>query len=166
MPARGWLRAGLTLLAAQGLLVGAWAYLAPRSFYTDLSTISTDPPFNEHFVSDIGGLNLALAVVVAFAVYHLEYRQVRAALAAFLTFAATHLLLHMTHLSRVTTTEAIMLVFSLSVDVAIPVALLVLARRPGAGTPPQGANTGGQCGRSAQTQRVGNGPLRPEPRPP
>ena len=71
--------------------------------------------------------------MVAFAAYHLDYRQVRAALAAFLTFAATHLLFHMTHLGRVPRTEAIMLVFSLSVDVAIPVALLVLARRPGGG---------------------------------
>ncbi len=48
--------------------VGAWAALAPRSFYDDFPGggrhwVAVDGPFNEHLVRDVGTLNLALAAV-------------------------------------------------------------------------------------------------------
>ena len=42
--------------------------------------MSLDPPYNEHLVSDIGGLNLALVAVLIFAAVSLERRLVLAAL--------------------------------------------------------------------------------------
>ena len=45
------LRAGLTVLALITLVVGAWQYFAPRSFYTDIPTVAADPPFNQHLMT-------------------------------------------------------------------------------------------------------------------
>ena len=74
-----WLRSGLILLATAGMVVGVWALLAPQSFYDDFpgggrSWVSVFPPYNEHLVRDVGGLNLALAVLLVFAAIILERR--------------------------------------------------------------------------------------------
>lgn len=59
----------LVALAAVMLLgAGLWAMLAPESFYT---VIATYPPYNHHFLHDLGafqlglGASLGLALVVA-----------------------------------------------------------------------------------------------------
>lgn len=64
MSTRTWLRAGLWLLTFVSAGQGVWAYLAPRSFYNDVPTVSMYPPFSEHFVSDFGGLQLAMTIVM------------------------------------------------------------------------------------------------------
>ena len=46
--------AGVTTLAA-----GAWAFAAPRSFF---AAIASYPPYNEHFLRDIGAFNIGLGV--------------------------------------------------------------------------------------------------------
>ena len=42
-------------------VVGGWAFVDPRSFY-DL--VATYPPYNEHFLRDIGAFNLGLAATL------------------------------------------------------------------------------------------------------
>ena len=64
-----WLRAGIALLAAAFGAVGFWAQLAPQSFYDDFpggggTWVSALPPYNEHLVRDVGGLNLALVLLL------------------------------------------------------------------------------------------------------
>ena len=44
------------------LVSGAWAFLAPRSFYDRLATF---PPYNVHFVHDIGALSIGLGLTIA-----------------------------------------------------------------------------------------------------
>ena len=60
-------RLALGILAAAALVVGAWAQFAPASFYTSFpggrGWVAVDGPYNEHLIRDIGGLNLALAVM-------------------------------------------------------------------------------------------------------
>ena len=60
-------RAGRLLvgLAALGLLgAGLWAMLAPESFY---SVIATYPPYNHHFLHDLGAFQLGLGACLALA---------------------------------------------------------------------------------------------------
>ena len=38
--------------------VGLWAFAAPLSFFTDIGPY---PPYNQHFIHDIGAFNLGLA---------------------------------------------------------------------------------------------------------
>lgn len=45
---------GITQLA-----VGAWAFVAPDSFY---DVVATYPPYNDHFLKDIGSWNVALGL--------------------------------------------------------------------------------------------------------
>jgi hypothetical protein len=78
-------RVVLVALAAAAALVGAWAQVAPLSFYADFPGlrqfwVSLDGPYNEHLIRDVGGLNLGLAVLTATAaVYALGRRDRRTA---------------------------------------------------------------------------------------
>jgi hypothetical protein len=48
----------VTVLAALGfLLLGAWAFLAPRSFF---DTVATFEPYNLHLLHDLGAFQLAI----------------------------------------------------------------------------------------------------------
>ena len=52
----------LTILGGISFLyVGAWAFFAPDSFYQNVATY---PPYNEHFIHDVGAFNLGLAVAL------------------------------------------------------------------------------------------------------
>lgn len=128
MNAKSWLRAGLLALAATQGAIGVWQYFFTRAFYDDFPTVSLDPPYSKHFLSDVGGLTLALAVVVAYAAVYLEYRLVCGALLGFIVFAVSHAAYHVTHLARFGQGDAIALVTLLVTDAAIPAALLILAR--------------------------------------
>jgi hypothetical protein len=122
-----WLRAGLIVLGASDVLIGAWAYLLPHYFYNDVPTVAMNPPFSQHFVSDVGAFYLSQAVVLALAAIAMEPRLVRAALAGYLTFALLHLVFHVTHLAGMPPHDAIGLTIALVLDAAIPAALLIIA---------------------------------------
>lgn len=126
---RAWLRGGLLFLVVVETAIGVWQYFFSRSFYTDFPTVALDPPYNQHLLSDVGGLTLALTAVVAYAAIHLEYRLVCGALIGYLVFAVTHVLFHLTHLDGFSTADALEVLPVLVIAAVIPVALLVLARR-------------------------------------
>src|SRR5439155_4001075 len=61
-------RLGLLVLGIASLQLGVWATIAPQSFYKSYPGagrhwIDLNGPFNEHFIRDFGGLNLALALL-------------------------------------------------------------------------------------------------------
>lgn len=133
-------RALLAVLAAGFLVVGAWAQLAPRSFYDDFPGggrhwVAADGPFNEHLVRDVGGLNLALLVVTALAALTMSRALVRVACAATLVYAIPHLAYHASHLDLYDTADKVGNVTALSVDVVLPLAILVLSLRPASPAP-------------------------------
>ena len=128
-PAQGWLRAGLTVLALITLIVGAWQYFAPRSFYTNVPTVAADPPFNQHLMTDVGGLGLALALVLGVAAATMDRLLIRVALAAYLVYSISHLLFHVTHLTGLSAGGIALLVTSLTLLPVLALALLILAAR-------------------------------------
>jgi hypothetical protein len=90
------------------------------------------PPYNEHLMRDVGGLNLALSVVLGASALIMERRLVTAALLAYLTYAVYHLVFHVTHLEHFPQADAIAQTSALAlVGVALPLALLILAWRAG-----------------------------------
>ena len=127
--AQGWLRTGLTVLALITLIAGAWQYFAPRSFYTDVPTVAADPPFNQHLMTDVGGLGLALALVLGAAAVTMDRLLIRVALAAYLVYSISHLLFHVTHLSGLSAGGIAFLVTSLTLLPVLALALLILATR-------------------------------------
>jgi hypothetical protein len=122
-------RAGLSLLAVIEAFIGTWQYVFPKSFYTDFPTVSLDPPFNEHLMSDVGGLTLAMTVITVLALVWTERRVVIAAMSGYLVFAASHFLFHLTHFDGFSRSQALAVGISLGVQVVLPIGLLIAARR-------------------------------------
>jgi hypothetical protein len=121
-----WLRAGLILLIGIDAVVSLWQYLFPRSFFEDVPTVRLDPPFNEHLMSDVGGLGLALVTVLVFAAASMERRLVTAALSGFAVYAVTHLLFHLLHMEDFSLRDAVGLGTGLGLEAALTFVLLLL----------------------------------------
>ena len=128
----------LVLIAVPSVLVGAWALLAPRSFYDDFPGggrhwVSADGPYNEHLVRDVGSLNLALVVVVVAAAIVLTRTLVRTAAVATLVYAIPHFAYHAAHTDLYETSDSVATLFSLGLAVVLPIILLVVVSRPEGG---------------------------------
>ena len=121
----------LVLMAVSSGFIGLWAQLAPKSFYDDFPGagrhwVSADGPYNEHLVRDVGGLNLALTVVIVVAAIVLGRVIVRTAAVATLAFAIPHLAYHSAHTDLYETSDAFASIFSLGFGALLPVVVLVL----------------------------------------
>jgi hypothetical protein len=111
MRAREIARIALIVLALSAASVGVPAALAPHAFYNDfpflVHWVDRIPPYNEHLVTDVGGLYLGFTVLFAWAVWTLQPTLVRAVCSAWLLAAALHLGFHATHLDHFDTADAI-----------------------------------------------------------
>jgi len=92
-------------------------------------------------MTDIGGLGLALAVVLGVAALRMERSLVQAALAGYLVYSVSHLAFHATHLQRLPATDAALLLTALVLPPAFALALLLGAAQATApdGRPEPGA---------------------------
>jgi hypothetical protein len=56
---------GVTLVGAAAFAIpGAWAFLAPASFYEHVAVF---PPYNRHFLHDVGAFRLGVGAALALA---------------------------------------------------------------------------------------------------
>jgi hypothetical protein len=117
-------RAMLVLICAYCLVLGALAAFAPHTFYDDFPFfarwVELLPPYNEHLVTDVGGLYLGFALLFGWAAWALERTLVRAACTAFLLSAVIHLIFHAGHLEGFGTADAIAEIASLAALLAPP----------------------------------------------
>ncbi|HSS04868.1 MAG TPA: hypothetical protein VLK89_06750 [Solirubrobacterales bacterium] len=104
-------RVSLAILALAAASVGIPAALAPHVFYDDFPFlahwVNLIPPYNEHLVTDVGGLYLGFTVLFAWAAWTLQPTLVRAVCSAWLLTAAIHLGFHATHLEGFDTVDAV-----------------------------------------------------------
>ena len=125
-------RLALGLLCFSALLVGLPATVAPHSFYGDFPFLThwVDllPPYNEHLVTDVGGLYLGFAVLFFWAAWTLEATLVRAVSTAWLLVAVLHLIFHVSHLEGFGTADAIAEIASLASLVLPPIVALWAVR--------------------------------------
>src|SRR6187431_3330692 len=114
----------LGLLSASALLVGLTATISPAAFYDDFPFfahwVDLLPPYNEHLVTDVGGLYLGFALLFVWAAITLERTLVRAVSAAWLLAATLHLVFHAGHLDGFGTADAIAELASLALLVGAP----------------------------------------------
>ncbi len=117
-------RVSLVLICVSAAAIGLVATVAPRTFFDDFPFfarwVEMLPPYNEHLVTDVGGLYLGFAVLFAFAAWTLEATLVRAASCAWLLSAAIHLGFHAGHLEGFGVADAIGELVSLAILVALP----------------------------------------------
>ncbi|WP_051759480.1 hypothetical protein [Herbidospora cretacea] len=123
------LRGGLLALAALQTLVSVWQYVFPRSFYDDFPTVSLDPPYNEHLLSDVGGLGLALTAMLFHAAWVMDRRVVVSALIGYVVYAGTHFLFHVRHFDHFSLRDAIGVGTGLGLEWALALVLLYVAWR-------------------------------------
>ena len=125
-------RLSLSLLCASASAIGLTATLAPRTFYDDFPFLAhwVDllPPYNEHLVTDVGGLYLGFAILFGWAAWTLQPTLIRAVSVSWLLTATLHLIFHSTHLERFSTTNAIAELATLSLLVAAPLVALWATR--------------------------------------
>jgi hypothetical protein len=137
----------LAILAVSSAVVGVWAQFFPRSFYDSFPGlgrhwVAVDGPYNEHLVRDVGGLNLALVVVLVAAIVTLAPLLVRVAAVGYLVYALPHFIYHLHHLDAYDTADQIGNAVSLATTVVVPLVVLALtwsereARTPAAATAP------------------------------
>jgi hypothetical protein len=121
-------RLALILLFFGALLIGLTATAFPRTFYDDFPFLShwVDllPPYNEHLVTDVGGLYLGFAVLFGWAAWTLDRTLVRAVSVGWLLTATLHLIFHAGHLEGFSTGDAVAEIASLALLVVpAPVAI-------------------------------------------
>ncbi len=111
-------RLALGFLLVSSLSIGLPAAIAPHTFYDDFPFVAhwveLLPPYNEHLVTDVGGLYLGFAVLFAWAAWTLDRTLVQAVSVAWLLTAAIHLFFHAGHLANFSTAEAIAEIASLA----------------------------------------------------
>ena len=127
-------RAVLGYLALTAALIGAWAQFAPRSFYDDFPGIgapwvSVDGPYNEHLVRDVGGLYLAMTVVLVAAGVTLLRPMVLTAAVAMLATGVPHLIYHLFHTDGLSSSSVAASISGLVAIVGLPILLLVSGSR-------------------------------------
>ena len=126
-------RLGLWAMAFLSLLSGIQQQFAPRSFYDDfpgfgMHWVVVDGPYNEHLLRDIGGANLALAVVILFAIAQPTPGLVRAVAASILVAQIPHFIYHSAHLDLLPATlDRVLQTASLALTLAIPIIVLLRA---------------------------------------
>jgi hypothetical protein len=132
-------RVALALLFFAALTIGLTAAVLPRTFYDDFpfvaSWVELLPPYNEHLVTDVGGLYLGFAVLFAWAAWTLERPLVRAVCVAWLLAATLHLLFHAGHLDNFETADAIAEIASLAL-LLLPPLLAIWGVAPAKPGPP------------------------------
>jgi hypothetical protein len=128
------LRALLAALSLSAAVPGAWATLAPRSFYRDFPGagrhwVAELPPFNEHLVTDAGAFYLAFALLFAWAAWRPARALVVPLCAAWGLFSALHLGWHVSHLDGFSTADAVAQTASLALVLALAAGAAATARR-------------------------------------
>jgi alkylhydroperoxidase family enzyme len=132
---RGAIRFLLLALGIPQALIGLMALLAPRTFYDDFPA-GTDGwvhvlgPFDEHLVTDVGGLFVALGVLLTLAAINLRRSAVIGAAVAWLIFSVSHTAWHLINLEPYGTADAVANAFTLGWTVLGGALVLVLARAP------------------------------------
>ena len=127
-------RSALAVLLVAAASIGLTATLVPHAFYDDFPFlrhwVDLLPPYNEHLVTDVGGLYLGFAVLFAWSARTLQPTLVRAVCSAWLLTAAIHLIFHATHLEGFSSGDAIAELASLALLlVPPPLAIWAVGRR-------------------------------------
>lgn len=120
------MRAALAVLAAVQVAIGGWILLAPRAFFAN-PWVNLHMVYNEHLLLDYGAMNLAMAVLLAFAVRRPPL--VVPALATYLVHATIHLVIHTRYVGHLPAGQSALLLTALGTLVVAPVVLLLRARR-------------------------------------
>jgi len=127
-------RALLAALAVSAAYPGAWATLAPHSFFADFPGAGRHwtaglPPYSAHLVTDVGAFYLAFALLLAWAAWRPSRELLVPVCSAFALFSALHLGWHAAHLGGLSSFDAVAQTASLAGVLAGAVGAVAIAAR-------------------------------------
>ena len=128
------MRALLAALAVSAAYPGAWATLAPSSFFADFPGAGRHwtsglPAYSEHLVTDVGAFYLGFALLLGWAAWRPSRELVVPVCTAFALFSAIHLAWHSVHLDGFATFDAVAQTASLAAVLAASLGAAVVAAR-------------------------------------
>lgn len=127
------IRICLAVLGLSALGLGLPATFAPETFYTDYpfftALVSLLPPYNEHLITDVGGLYLGFGVMFAWATVKPSRQLIVPLCSAWIVAQALHFAFHISHLTGFTTTEAIAQQIGLGIYILVAMIPIVMLRR-------------------------------------
>jgi hypothetical protein len=128
------MRALLAALAVSAAYPGAWATLAPRSFFDTFPGAGRHwtaglPAYSEHLVTDVGAFYLGFALLLAWAAWRPSRELVVPACSAFALFSAIHLAWHSAHLDGFATVDAVLQTAALAAVLVASAGAAVLGAR-------------------------------------
>ncbi|MBN8866398.1 MAG: hypothetical protein J0H98_02490 [Solirubrobacterales bacterium] len=127
------IRICLGVLALSALSIGLPASFAPETFYTDYpfytALVKLLPPYNEHLVTDVGGLYLGFAVMLTWATIKPSRQLIIPLCAGWIVAEALHFAFHIGHLTGFTTTDAIGQTIGLGLYVVIAIIPIAMLKR-------------------------------------
>jgi hypothetical protein len=131
-------QAALLVLFVSALVIGLMAFALPRTFYEDFPFlahwVNLLPPFNEHLITDVGGLYLGFAVLFGWAAWTLDRVLSQAVSVAWVLSAGLHLIFHAGHLDGFGTADAAAELATLAL-LLLPPALVLWSTAPGSPPP-------------------------------
>ncbi|MBK5111567.1 MAG: hypothetical protein JJE10_09470 [Thermoleophilia bacterium] len=118
----------LVILAFAALSIGLPAAFAPEDFYRDYpfftSWIDLLPPYNEHLISDVGGLYIGFGVLFVWALFKPSKQLILPVAVAWLVTQVIHLAFHVGHLAGYDTADAIAQTAGLTVVTLVPIIMI------------------------------------------
>ena len=122
----------LGLLVILSVFVGLWAAAFPQAFYSSfpglgLRWLSSDGPFNEHLIRDVGALYLGFAAAAVAAMFSRSAVAGRVVGVGWSLFGLLHISYHLGH-PEGTAFDQVGTVIGLGLDFAVGLLLLLPAR--------------------------------------
>jgi hypothetical protein len=127
------LRVTLACLALSAAIPGLQATISPTAFYDGFplgrAWVELLGPYNEHLTRDVGGFYLAFAALFAWAAMRPSRELVVPLAAAWSVAAVLHAVYHALHLEGFGVGDAVAQTGALVAVLALPVLVIVIARR-------------------------------------
>ena len=120
----------LAILAFAALSVGLPAAFAPETFYEDYpfftAWINLLPPYNEHLITDVGGLYVGFGVLFVWSLIKPSRQLILPVCVAWFIAQLLHFAFHISHLEGFTTTDAVAQTVGLAVITLVPLVPIAL----------------------------------------
>ena len=127
------IRICLALLGISALAIALPASFAPETLYTDYpfftALVQLLPPYNEHLITDIGGLYLGFGVMFLWAMFQPSRQLIIPLCTAWIVAQALHFAFHISHLTGFTTTDAVAQQIGLAVYLVLAIIPIAMLRR-------------------------------------
>lgn len=129
------LRLLLAFVAVSAAFPGAWATVAPESFYTSFPLggggwVAPLGPRSPHFVADVGAFYLAFALLFAWAAWRPERALVVPLVLAWTLFSLLHFIWHARHLGPLDGADAAAQTVTLALVLLLPLVVFGLLPSP------------------------------------